>query len=104
MTQTIEQLTAHADLRATVADVTADRDEWQRKALAMLEIVNAVEEFVDASRAGKVSISDGPTRKAYRDLVAMFRAFRAFTEAGVPADWVLVLEEPGEAVEEDVEF
>ena len=78
---------AFAALSADRAAADAEIAQWRGHALAMLEVIAAVEHLADGGEIARDG--DGVTLPAqpYDELTAAFRAWRSFTERGVPLDW-----------------
>lgn len=86
----------------TIDQLTAERDLWRARALAMLEVLNAVDYMFECESANTVgdfrrtrTQADLRWLRAYAGLRAEFNAFRKFTEGGVPLDWTVAGEESG---------
>jgi hypothetical protein len=74
----------------TREQLIAERNQWVRDSLAMLEIVEGVEELYDMGEVGE--ISDAVRVRwlhAYNELMSTFGAWRRFGEAGIPANWLV---------------
>jgi hypothetical protein len=91
--------------QSTNEQLTAERDLWRARALAMLEVMNEVENVADMRRPdGTHVVSGAQWLAAYLAMCREFDAWRRFVEAGVPTDWAVAGSgEPQEIVIDDDE-
>lgn len=69
--------------------LVADAAHLRAYAEAMLEVTNAVEHLVDGGEIARTAEGVTVLAARYDDLVAIFTAWRAFVERGVPFTWRL---------------
>ena len=84
--------------KATYAELLADRNVWQARALGMLPVINAVEAMFEIPRT---TGADWP--QAYMTLMHEFTAFRLMVAKGIPFEWTVTPDPDAVAVEVDPE-